>query len=64
MAQGGPEDETPVKFFPENEKPDDTPLLFPGKVLADAGGKRLFIADTAHNRIVHDRPSNGKNPMV
>jgi thiol-disulfide isomerase/thioredoxin len=45
-------DETPVKFFPENEKPDDTPLLFPGKVLADAAGKRLFIADTAHNRIV------------
>jgi thiol-disulfide isomerase/thioredoxin len=44
--------ETPVKFFPENEKPDNTPLLFPGKVLADVEGKRLFIADTAHNRIV------------
>ena len=44
--------ETPVKFFPEIEKPDDTGLLFPGKVLADAAGKRLFIADTGHNRIV------------
>ena len=44
--------ETPLKFFPENEKPDDTPLLFPGKVVADVPGGRLFIADTAHNRLV------------
>jgi thiol-disulfide isomerase/thioredoxin len=44
--------ETPLKFFPENEKPDDTPLLFPGKVLADLPSGRLFIADTAHNRLV------------
>jgi len=44
--------ETPVKFFPEIEKPDDTPLLFPGKVVADARGKRLFIADTGHSRVV------------
>ncbi len=27
-------------------------LLFPGKVLADPRGRRLFIADTDHNRIV------------
>jgi YVTN family beta-propeller protein len=45
-------DETPVKFFPENEKPDDTPLLFPGKVLADSGSNRLFVSDTGHNRII------------
>ena len=38
--------DTPLKFFPESEKPDDTPLLFPGKVLADLAGRRLFIADT------------------
>ena len=30
----------------------DTPLSFPGKVLADGPGGRLFIADTNHNRIV------------
>lgn len=30
----------------------DTRLLFPGKVLADDAGKRLFIADSSHNRIV------------
>ncbi|MCY3936281.1 MAG: redoxin domain-containing protein [Chloroflexi bacterium] len=28
------------------------PLRFPGKVLADAAGGRLFIADTGHHRIV------------
>ena len=31
--------ETPIKFFPETEKPDNTPLLFPGKVLADDEGQ-------------------------
>ena len=30
----------------------DTPLSFPGKVLADEAGNRLFIADSNHNRIV------------
>ena len=29
-----------------------TGLLFPGKIIANAGMKRLFIADTGHNRIV------------
>ena len=29
-----------------------TDLFFPGKVLADPGGDRLFIADSNHNRIV------------
>jgi sugar lactone lactonase YvrE len=28
------------------------PLYFPGKVLADAAGNRLFIADSTHHRIV------------
>ena len=31
---------------------EDTPLSFPGKVLADGPGDRLFIADTNHNHIV------------
>jgi DNA-binding beta-propeller fold protein YncE len=56
-------DETPVKFFPENEKLDSTPLLFPGKVLADAASNRLFIADTGHNRIVVSG-LDGKNPTA
>jgi DNA-binding beta-propeller fold protein YncE len=56
--------ESPFKFFPENEKPDDTPLLFPGKVLVDAASKRLFIADTAHHRIVMtDTQGKGARPI-
>src|SRR5262245_39332382 len=43
---------TPLHFEAESEKPDTSPLSFPGKVVADAKGKRLFIADTGHNRIV------------
>ncbi len=33
-------------------RPVGSPLWFPGKVLADAPGDRLFIADSNHNRIV------------
>lgn len=43
---------TPLVFFPESEKPDNSPLSYPGKILADEKGRRLFIADTVHNRIV------------
>ncbi len=43
----------PLKFelarFGEAGK---SPLFFPGKVLADVPGKRLFIADSTHHRIV------------
>ncbi len=42
---------TPLSFTSTLSMPD-TPLLFPGKVLADAAGGRLFIADSNHNRIV------------
>ncbi len=31
---------------------DTTPLRFPGKILADEAGERLFITDSNHNRIV------------
>ena len=44
--------EKPLKFALERDKSTDTSLLFPGKVLADAGSNRLFIADSSHNRIV------------
>ena len=42
--------EDPLKFELLQEKTG--PLNFPGKVLADAAGKRLFIADSTHHRIV------------
>lgn len=44
--------EQPLKLVLERAKVGDLPLAFPGKVLADAGSDRLFIADSNHNRIV------------
>ncbi len=38
--------------FITKPEPANTPLRFPGKVLADEPGNRLFIADSNHNRIV------------
>ncbi len=45
-------DRKPIKWSLLDEKREATPLKFPGKILADATGKRLFITDTKHNRIV------------
>ena len=42
---------TPFEFKLATEKVSSS-LYFPGKVLADAGSKRLFIADSTNNRIV------------
>lgn len=36
----------------KQRQPLATPLAFPGKVLADEMGNRLFIADSGHHRIV------------
>ncbi len=45
-------DEQPLKFALEANKEQDTPLRFPGKILADEKSNRLFISDSNHNRIV------------
>ena len=45
-------DRTPLALALEGAGDPGTALLYPGKVLADAGGNRLFIADSSHNRIV------------
>ena len=45
-------DRTPLEFALEGAGDPGTPLLYPGKVLADEAGNRLFIADSSHNRIV------------
>ena len=44
--------EEPLQLTLERAKVGDLPLAFPGKILADARGDRLFIADSNHNRIV------------
>ena len=48
--------EEPLRLTLERAKIGDLPLAFPGKVLADPKGERLFIADSNHNRIVITKP--------
>ena len=46
-------DEKPRRFeLAQFQERGDSPLFFPGKVLADAASQRLFIADSTHHRIV------------
>jgi len=47
--------EEPLKLALERAKVGDLPLDFPGKILADAAGNRLFVSDTNHNRVVVTR---------
>jgi thiol-disulfide isomerase/thioredoxin/uncharacterized ParB-like nuclease family protein len=45
--------EKPIRFdLARYRETGDTPLFFPGKVLADEKGGRLFIADSTHHRLV------------
>jgi thiol-disulfide isomerase/thioredoxin len=43
---------TPIIFQARPNEQAPTDLLYPGKVLADAAGNRLFISDSNHNRII------------
>jgi thiol-disulfide isomerase/thioredoxin/sugar lactone lactonase YvrE len=45
-------DRRPLEFLREREREVESPLSFPGKVLADAAGGRLFLADSNHNRVI------------
>lgn len=45
-------DRTPLKLALERRKLIETALLYPGKVLADGEGRRLFVADSEHHRII------------
>jgi len=48
----------------EKQKQLETLLSFPGKVLADPAGGRLFVADTDHHRIVSFGLADGKRRRV
>jgi thiol-disulfide isomerase/thioredoxin len=50
----------PVVLRPEGEKGYSGSLSFPGKVLADERGKRIFIADSNHHRIIAADIMNGQ----
>ncbi len=45
-------DETPLRFHLERDRRQAGPFQFPGKLIADETGGRLFISDSNHNRIV------------
>jgi len=53
-------DRTPLDLAPEAAGLPATVLSFPGKVLADPGRGRLFVADTNHHRIVVADPDSGE----
>jgi sugar lactone lactonase YvrE len=50
--RAGALDRRPLSFTAARENEPDRPLFFPGKVLADAAGKRLFVADSGRHRIL------------
>jgi DNA-binding beta-propeller fold protein YncE len=53
IAQFDAEEVLDRRLLPfEPQPPSEGALRFPGKVLADAPGDRLFIADSGHNRIL------------
>jgi DNA-binding beta-propeller fold protein YncE len=45
-------DRRPLSFTAAKERGPDRPLYFPGKVLADPSGTRLFVSDTGHHRVL------------
>lgn len=53
----------PLTFAPEKHVAEG-PLSFPGKVLADGVGKRVFIADTGHNRILVATPDGAVTSII
>jgi thiol-disulfide isomerase/thioredoxin len=52
FEERGTLDRRPLDLVGDSGPRPDSPLRFPGKVLADEEGDRLFIADTSHHRIV------------
>ena len=52
-------DRTPVEFELERDGLPETILSFPGKVFIDPNTETLYIADSAHHRIVAADPASG-----
>lgn len=52
FERAGVLDRSPLPFAASGREQVDSFLRFPGKVLADAAGGRLFIADTNNHRVI------------
>lgn len=53
-------DRTPLDLVLERDAIPTSVLSFPGKVLVDEAGGRLFVADTNHHRVVVADPGTGE----
>jgi len=60
FSKKGMIDRRPLKLKLEKQGLPQTVLAFPGKVYVDGARNRMFIADTAHNRIVEATLSDGQ----
>ncbi len=45
-------DPTPIRFDLERNRSKATPLRFPGKIVVDTAGRRLFLSDSNNHRII------------
>mgnify|MGYP001958805559 CR=1 FL=1 len=50
--QKGTLNEKPIRWDLELDKQPSTPLRFPGKIIVDATGQRIVIADSGHHRLI------------
>ena len=60
FGERGELDRTPLNLETELETAPSTLLRFPGKIVADEAGDRLYISDSNHNRIVVATLSDGR----
>ncbi len=57
--------ETPLRFdLVRYREAGDTPLFFPGKILADEKTDRLFVADSTHHRVVVTNLKGEKQAVI
>ncbi len=57
--------ETPMRFdLVRFREAGDTPLFFPGKILADEKSDRLFVADSTHHRVVVTNLKGEKQAII
>jgi thiol-disulfide isomerase/thioredoxin len=57
--------ETPMRFdLVRFREAGDTPLFFPGKILADDKTDRLFVADSTHHRVVVTNLKGEKQAII
>ena len=60
FERDGSLDRRPLSFTTRQETSPDRPLYFPGKLLADPEGGRLFVADTGHHRVLEADLESGQ----